>query len=142
MMMETRVRRGKSLYVAYDLHNKLVDPKSAEDCIADDSLVWYAEAGTSPFDITVGYATAREVPGVCLFLNSAGVRYHWRGQGLHKRLIKVRTKYAKRNGLVAITYTSPDNIVSANNLISCGFKLYTPANEWVGPNFLYWRLEP
>jgi predicted GNAT family acetyltransferase len=135
-----KIRKGKSLYAAYDCHNSLVLPASAEDCINKDSLVWYANFGTPPLDVVAGYATAR-VMGDFMFLNSAGVKPAFRGQGLHKRLIKVRLAYAKRHDLPVITYTSLSNTASSNNLIHCGFKLYLPENAWVGKDYLYWRTQ-
>lgn len=61
----------------------------------------------------------------------------YRGKGLQRKMIDIRIRNAKGNTI--ITYTTPDNIVSANNLIAKGFKLYEPMYKWVG-NMLYFIL--
>ena len=82
----------------------------------------------------VGYAGLHRStrPG-CLFFCRAGVLPEHRRRGLHRRLITVRTAHARRGGyLGVVTYTSRENTTSANSLIRCGFKLYTPAVEYAG----------
>lgn len=65
------------------------------------------------------------------FLSRVGVRKSHRGQGLQKKLIKVREKMLKKLGYSRmITYVAYDNIHSANNLINCGYRLYIPRWEW------------
>lgn len=65
------------------------------------------------------------------FLARVGVRKSHRGQGLQKKLIKIRERFAKKMGYKRIiSYTSNDNIHSANNLIRCGYLLYEPKWEW------------
>jgi GNAT superfamily N-acetyltransferase len=65
------------------------------------------------------------------FLSRSGVLRGYRGQGLQRRMIRVREAEAKRQGVSRlVTYTSRDNMPSANNLISCGYKLYLPQQAW------------
>lgn len=85
----------------------------------------------------VGFCGARRAslnPRVCFF-SLAGIIPSWRGHRLQVELIRIRLKWARRNGFNrAITYTSTDNIPSARNLIRCGFTLFEPNFEWVqGP---------
>ena len=89
------------------------------------------------------YAGARLVPGTkFVFMSRAGVLPEARGGGLQKRLLRLRLRWAKAQGATAaITYTHPHNVISANNLITCGFRMYTPEWAWVGKEFLYWRKE-
>lgn len=73
-----------------------------------------------------------------VYLARAGIVREHRGKGLHKRLIGVRTKWAKANGFKSvITYTKRDNHGSANNLIDLGFRLYTPQHEWADKESVY-----
>jgi len=61
------------------------------------------------------------------YFHRAGVTPSARRKGLHKRMIRTRIAYVKKekaNG--AMTYTSHTNITSANNLIKCGFILWSP----------------
>ena len=65
------------------------------------------------------------------FLCLAGIIPRLRGQGLQRRLIRVRERRAKILKLSRlISYTASDNVTSANNLLACGFRLYTPRWEW------------
>lgn len=68
-----------------------------------------------------------------------GVLPKYRGKGLQKRLIRVRTIYAKRFLKLprVFTYTASDNMPSANNLIKQGFKLYEPEYPWGLKGALY-----
>lgn len=79
--------------------------------------------------------------GTAVFLVRSGVASDYRGRGLHRRLIRTRIRHARTMPDVKclITYTDPSNATSANNLISCGFRVYTPAYAWVGREYVYFR---
>ena len=84
-------------------------------------------------DMPVGFGTLRPLPyeAESVFFSRAGLQEIARGAGLHKRLIGVRLSWCKRNGYKnIITYTLQENLASANNLASMGFKLYEPENLW------------
>lgn len=73
------------------------------------------------------------------YLCRSGVIRSARGQGVQKRLIRVRQLYAKKMGwawLITDTYHNPP---SSNSLISCGFKLFEPTLPWGAKGTLYWR---
>lgn len=73
-------------------------------------------------------------------LTRAGVRTRHRGKGLQKRLIKARVAMARRHGFrEVIAYVLSWNLASANNLITCGFRLYTPESKYAGDKALYFR---
>jgi GNAT superfamily N-acetyltransferase len=75
------------------------------------------------------------------YLVRAGVVPDHRGQGLQKRLIRVRLARARAHGWRwAITYTW-NNPPSANALIACGFKSYQPRDPWASETVNYWRRE-
>lgn len=93
--------------------------------------VWWI--AVEPDGNTCAYAAlaplAKEPGGV--FLARSGVLRRARGNGLQRRLIRVREAYARDHGFTwAITYASYDNTTSANNLIACGFRLYKPHEQW------------
>ena len=76
------------------------------------------------------------------YLIRAGVLPAHRGQGLQKRMIAIRLKYAKQQGWKsAVTYTLVDNAPSSNSLITAGFRVYDPAYKWNGRGIIYWRYE-
>lgn len=69
----------------------------------------------------------------------AGVMPGYTGHGLQKRLIKVRLVQAKKMGWNWCITDTTDNPASSNSLISCGFRVYTPANPWSFKNAIYWK---
>lgn len=91
---------------------------------------------------TVGFCALREsmLWSRWGFLMLAGVLPAHQGQGLQRRMIRVREREAKALGFEGcITYTI-DNPASANNLIRCGYKLYKPAEPYANNKAaLYWR---
>lgn len=77
-----------------------------------------------------------------VFLSRAGILPEARGLGLHRRMISVRLRWARKNGFKrAITYAQRDNIQSAVNLLRCGFMLYDPDYRWVGDSYLYFLID-
>lgn len=81
--------------------------------------------------IIVGYCGSIYSEGICIF-NRAWVKKPYRGKGLHKKMIRIRLRAAKKTSGVAITYTITTNFASANNLISLGFRLYEPVYKYGG----------
>ena len=108
-------------------------------CDKKGSYWWYAYCD----DEIAGFAGLLHYPELdCSFLYRAGVLKYFRGNGLQRRMIGVREKQAKRDGYSRIvSYTSYDNIHSANNLIKCGYKLYKPKWDWGVENALYFEKE-
>jgi len=87
----------------------------------------------------IGYCGCGFLEGVCIFVR-AWVHKDYRGQGLQKKMIKLRIKSAY-DCYIAITYTTTDNYPSANSLISQGFKLYSPEYAYAGRDMLYFQKE-
>lgn len=76
------------------------------------------------------------------YLSRAGVLPSHRGQGLQKRLLRVRERRAKALGLTwLVTDTASYNVASSNNLAACGYKLFRPTNPWGYEDAIYWRKE-
>lgn len=109
---------------------------------------WVAREKSS--GVVVGYAGSVHVtlgaayfsPGRdrCLFLARAGVLPRARGHGLQRRLIRARLSHARRlKCRGAYTYTTIENVASANNLIECGFRLWVPDVEMVRGKVYWWR---
>jgi len=76
------------------------------------------------------------------YLSRSGVLPSHRGQGLQKRLLRVRERRAKALGLTwLISDTASYNVASSNNLAACGYKLFRPSNPWGHEDAIYWRKE-
>lgn len=85
----------------------------------------------------ISYCGCLFTQGICIFVR-AWVDKRYRGKGIQKKLINVRIKAAKRYDChTAITYTTPDNYGSMNNLISRGFRLYAPEYQYGGKEMIY-----
>lgn len=85
----------------------------------------------------VAYCGSVYAQGICI-MNRAWVHKRYRGNGYQKKMIFRRIQTAKSTCHTIITYTTVDNVVSANNLIKCGFKLYTPEYAYGRSEMLYW----
>lgn len=123
---------------------RALDSELWDDCYWDTfegHEVWIAKARSGK---VVGYASLQMVDrGTSGFLTKAGVLPEARGNGLQKRLIRVRERRARELGAkTTITYTADWNVASMNSLISCGYKTYRPAYDWGLPfadGGIYWK---
>jgi len=90
----------------------------------------------------VGYAGLKIMSGInkgIAFLSRCGILPEHRGNGLQRKLIRVRLAAAKKALCdYVITYTLRTNLNSANNLIAYGFRMYIPEEEWGSPDSLYY----
>lgn len=78
------------------------------------------------------------IPGWAFLARSVVKKTH-RGQGLQQRFIKVREKFARLHNVhTIVTYVSPENMASANNLIRSGYELYIPQDKWGLQPFCYY----
>lgn len=75
------------------------------------------------------------------YFHRAGVLDEATGNGLQKRLIKARIRKAKSMGFNYANSDTSKNPASANSLIHCGFRSYTPSKAWGWEYTAYWRLK-
>jgi hypothetical protein len=54
-------------------------------------------------------------------------------------LMRATEARARANGWCSIVSDTTDNVVSANNFIKAGYRLYRPRCPWAWPHTLYWR---
>lgn len=131
-----RIRQCEDLQLLKSLCVEIFD----YDYIDNHSVFWVVYCG----DQAVGLCSCRMFryhPDVCLF-TLAGLIRRARGFGLHKRMIDVRLRWARKRGMVrAVTYTMIDNTISAMSLIRAGFTLYRPSWEWQGDEVMYLKKE-
>ena len=77
----------------------------------------------------------------CGYLCRAGVLPTHRGQGIQKKLIRVRIRQARALGWNWLVTDTNDNPASANSLIARGFKMFDPTKPWGADKTLYWRFK-
>jgi phage terminase large subunit len=58
---------------------------------------------------------------------------------LQLRLMRALESRARNNGWDWVVSDTTDNLVSANNFIRAGYRLYRPQHPWAWPHTLYWR---
>lgn len=75
----------------------------------------------------------------CVYLARAGVVPEFRGQGLQKRMIELRERWARKQSYKWAVTDTTDNPASSNSLIARGYKLYEPTVTWGPSGALYWR---
>lgn len=102
----------------------------------DSGSWWIAYDGTKPIGFCGVNASSswRKTGYMC----RAGVKWDYRGLGLHRRLIQVRVRYAKKQAWTHLVTDTTDNCSSANNLIANGFRMYKPSKPWGLPGACYW----
>jgi len=128
--------RGKILNSTYYSELKELDFKIFKDC-GDEFLKnrdwWVIISGNK----IIAYCGCLFRENICIFVR-AWVQKDYRGQKLHRKMIKLRLKSAY-DCRIAVTYTTFDNYASANNLISEGFKLFCPEYAYAGRQMLYFQ---
>lgn len=133
--MAITIRKVKKINLVALLDAQVFDYEQDSPVALEGVHWWVAFDKETP----VAYAGVKITSERVAFLCRAGVLPSHRGKGLQAKLIRVRVAWAKRQGVKqVITYTVLDNPASSNNLIRCGFRLYTPEWKWVGNEALYW----
>ena len=127
------LRRSRDVRLVRQLH----DETFPEDSWEDADAYWVARESGRP----VGFCSVRHCFGEpSAFLTRAGVLPAGRGKGLQRRMIDVRCRWAKQEGVeYVITYTTRDNYPSITNLLRSGFRFYEPAVPWAGPDVFYFQ---
>lgn len=121
-----------------DLLQALVMPETWACGYAEKDLWWIVYDDTKP----IAYACTRPVSDHWWYLARVGVVKEARGNGLQKKLIRLRCNAVRKlGGSTMITDTRRDNYSSSNSLIATGFKLYEPETRWGFETGLYWMKE-
>jgi GNAT superfamily N-acetyltransferase len=137
MAAKIRIRRTTDLELVSQLDSETYDYKYDYPVNLDGAVWWIAWDGDKP----VAFAGVKKLLDDNLaYMCRVGVLESHRGLGIQRRLIAARLSWCRRQKGVheVITYTIPSNVISSNNLIKSGFKLYRPEHLWEGPHNLYW----
>lgn len=113
---------------------------SAPQVNTDDGFWWLAYAVDETRDIAgfAGMVVSYHDTNAAYF-NRVGVRLPHRGQGLQRRFTRVLETLARKEGYRQIVSDTTDNPPSANNLIECGYRTFTPAVPWGFRHTIYWK---
>lgn len=109
--------------------------------IPDFTGAWFLISSGGENIAFAGIHLSRNYQNTAYLCRVAVLPEHQR-RGLHKRLIRIRERWARRNDIDwVVTDTRSDNYPSVNSLIGCGYKLWRPPNRiaWAEySNPLYW----
>jgi GNAT superfamily N-acetyltransferase len=103
----------------------------------DQGHWWLAFRGTAPVAFA-GMVPSTRVPRTGYFCR-VGVLRKYCGHGLQLRLMRALEWRARRNGWRWVVSDTTENVISANNFIRAGYRLYQPRCPWAWSNTLYWR---
>jgi GNAT superfamily N-acetyltransferase len=109
-------------------HDAPVFPEEGQFWVGLDETQWVCFCLVKPSEQWVDTA----------YLARAGVLAAWRGQGLQRRMIRVREAWARKRGYRWMISDTTDNVPSSNNLMRCGYKLIEPSAPWANEISLYW----
>lgn len=130
-----RVKRSKDINLIKQLHKEIFPYDTCD--VLDTDIFWIV---INQNNKAVGFCTVRPLECGIAYFNWAGLLSEATGQGLHRRMIRAREKWCrKENFETIVTYTTTDNIPSAKNLIRCKYDLFTPEYDWAGEELLYFR---
>jgi GNAT superfamily N-acetyltransferase len=105
----------------------------------DDHSYWVLTDGKDHHALTS--AVFRPEKGY-VYLSYAIIMPTYQANGLQRRLIQHRLRWAKRQGAIyAVTYTLLHNYPSIMNLLRCGFRFAETPRGWYGygPNVHYFE---
>lgn len=128
-----RITRTHNKGIVTDLDNKILPTDEFYD--HKGNVYWLVKNQKNK---NVGFCMATNIGDKIVFLSRAGLLWEARGNGLHKRMIRVRLNWARKNGFNSvITYVAVDNVQSSRHLIKCGFELYLPEYSYAGKTYNY-----
>ena len=84
-----------------------------------------------------GIIPSTHVRNAGYFCRVGVLQRHW-GHRLQLRLMRAAEMRARRNGWNSIVSDTTGNVVSANNFIRAGYRMFGPAHPWAFPDTLYW----
>jgi GNAT superfamily N-acetyltransferase len=129
------------------------DDEEMSDTLSDlHRLTFFESAPLPPFDwghwwlafhgeVPVGFAglvPSTHADNAGYFCRVGVTRSHC-GNSLQFRFMRALELRARRNGWSMVVSDTSDNVVSANNFIKAGYRLYHPREPWGWPHTLYWR---
>jgi len=108
----------------------------------EDHTWWLIHDSEQPGKIA-GYCGAvyRPAHGY-VYMSRAAVAAYAQGKGLQRRMIRVRERWARKQGANrVITYTMLKNYDSICNLLKCGFRFDNPPEErqYIGDDVHYFK---
>lgn len=129
-------RRSRDLIMR--MHDDIFGPseKSTLHDPATEGWWWiaYDEAG-----VPAGFCALTQNHPRTGYLHRSVVYPQDRGHGLQRRMIRVRERFARKQGWWRLRSDTCDSPHSVNNLVSSGYRNILPANPWGLKRSVYWQ---
>lgn len=145
--MRVTFKRTKDVQALRALH-ALIFPDDDVPALNTNVAAWIGWAGEPPLEeqhaTPVAFCTARHWREErAVFLERAGVLPIANGQGLQRRMIRLRESWARQQSGAQemLTYVAPRNYQSMVNLLRCGYRFYEPNYPWGIEGGHYFRKE-
>lgn len=103
----------------------------------DEGHWWLAFRDSVPVAFA-GLVQSTHAPNAGYLCRVGVIGTEW-GRSLQLRLLRAAASCARRSGWQSIVSDTTDNVISANNFIRAGYRLYRPGSPWGWENTLYWR---
>ena len=100
---------------------------------------WLARRAAMPVAFA-GVVPSTHVRNAGYFCRVGVLPRHW-GHRLQLRLMRAMEARARRNGWACVVSDTTGNVVSANNFMRAGYRMFRPSCPWAFPETLYWRKE-
>ena len=133
---EVDARDDEIADVLTELH-RLTFFSGASVPLFDGGNWWLAYREWTPVAFA-GVVPSMHVRNAGYFCRVGVLQRHW-GHRLQLRLMRAGEARARRNGWTSVVSDTTRNIVSANNFIRAGYRMYAPPYPWAFPDTLYWR---
>lgn len=129
------VKRCHDKSVIKHLHKRIFPTDEWYD---EESVDWVVEDDMGRYVGFCMFALCQKDPNVG-HLARAGILTGSQGYGLHRRLIEVRERFARKAKFkTCITYTKAYNVQSMVNLQKCGYRIYAPKKLYADKDCVYW----
>jgi Acetyltransferase (GNAT) family len=100
----------------------------------DEGYWWLAFHGSLPAAFA-GLVQSTHAPNAGYLCRVGVMRKDW-GRSLQLRLLRAAARRARRSGWHRIVSDTTNNVISANNFIRAGYRLYRPSLPWGWANAL------
>ena len=133
---EVDARDDEIADVLTELH-RLTFFSGASVPLFDGGNWWLAYREWTPVAFA-GVVPSTHVRNAGYFCRVGVLQRHW-GHRLQLRLMRAGEARARRNGWTSVVSDTTGNLVSANNFIRTGYRMYAPPYPWAFPDTLYWH---
>lgn len=130
------IKKTNNIFLVKEIHKACFPYDQFYDHEGNHYWIAYIKHNHEP----IGFCIGTDIGDKTMFLSRAGILLKWRGNGLHRRLIKVRERFAKKNNFECIiTYVKSNNPESFSSIIKLRYEAYEPECKYGTTNSIYFK---